>query len=147
VSVLEARDEQAPSDAAAAAQAIMRRLELAWNSADGTAFGAPFSPGADFVAIRGDLHTGRDAIAAGHLQILGTVYAGSTIRYQVLQARELGDRVILAHARATLSVPGGPLAGEHASTMTVVLVKHGDGYEITASHNTLIAEQAGGDRD
>lgn len=140
MSVLQAGDQQAPSDVVATVQAIMQRLERAWNSADGAAFGEPFSPSADFVAIRGDLHTGRDAIAAGHQQILGTIYAGSTVRYQVLQARELDDRVILAHARATLSAPSGPLAGEHASTITVVLLKHDDGWDITAFHNTLITE-------
>jgi len=30
------------------------------------------------------------------------------------------------------------LAAEHASTTTVVLIKHDDQYEITAFHNTLI---------
>ena len=138
MSVAEARNQQAPSDVVAPVQAIMQRLERAWNSADGTAFGKPFSPGADFVAIRGDLHTGRDAIAAGHQQILGTIYAGSTIRYQVLQAREVDDRVIIAHVRAALSTPAGPLAGEHASTITAVLLRRDDTWEITASHNTLI---------
>lgn len=123
-----------------AVQAIMQRLERAWNSADGIAFGEPFRPSADFVAIRGDLHAGRDAIAAGHQQILGTIYAGSTIGYQVLQSRELDDRVVLAHVRAALRVPAGPLAGEHASTITAVLLKHDDRWEITAFHNTLITE-------
>ena len=140
MSVTEASSQQASSDVAAAVEAVMRRLERAWNSADGSAFGEPFSPGADFVAIRGDLHTGREAIAAGHQEILGTVYAGSTIRYQILQARQLGDRVVLSHVRAALSVPGGPLAGEHASTITAVLLKRDGGWEITALHNTLITE-------
>jgi uncharacterized protein (TIGR02246 family) len=138
MSVLDARNQQAPSKAVAVAQAIMQRLELAWNHADGAAFGEPFTADADFVAIRGDLHTGRDAIAEGHQQILDTIYAGSTARYQVLHARELDDRVILAHARGTLSAPGGSLAGEHASTITVVLLRRDDEYEITAFHNTLI---------
>jgi uncharacterized protein (TIGR02246 family) len=140
MSVLDDRNPQAPADVVAAVQGIMQRLERAWNSADGTAFGEPFSPRADFVTVRGDLHTGRDAIAAGHQQILGTIYADSTIRYQVLQARELEGRVVLAHAHATLSVPAGPLAGEHASTITVVLLGHDDGWEISAFHNTLITE-------
>jgi uncharacterized protein (TIGR02246 family) len=140
MSVLQAGDQQAPSDVIATVQAIMQRLERACNSADGAAFAEPFSPSADFVAIRGDLHTGRDAIAAGHQQILSTIYAGSTIRYHVLQARELDERVILAHARAALSVPAGPLAGGSASTITVVLLKHDDGWDITAYHNTLITE-------
>lgn len=138
MSVAEARSQHAPSDALAIAQTIMHRLELAWNRADGAAFGAPFSTGADFVAIRGDLHTGRDAIAAGHQQIFDTIYAGSTVRYQVLKARQLDDRVILLHARGSINAPSGPLAGEHASTATVVLLKHDDQYEITAFHNTLI---------
>jgi uncharacterized protein (TIGR02246 family) len=140
MSLAQARNQQTPADAATAAHAIMQRLERAWNDADGTAFGEPFSAAADFVAIRGDLHTGRDAIAAGHQQILDTIYAGSTMRYQVLQARELDDQVIVANARATLSAPGGPLAGEHASTITMVLLRHDDEWEITAFHSTLITE-------
>jgi uncharacterized protein (TIGR02246 family) len=139
VSVQEARNDQAPSDLVAAAQAIMQRLERAWNHADGAAFGEPFSTEADFVTIRGDLNTGRDAIAAGHQQIFDTVYAGSTVAYRVMQARALDDRIVLAHIRATLNVPGGPMAGEHATTVTAVLVKHDDGYKITAFHNTQIA--------
>jgi uncharacterized protein (TIGR02246 family) len=140
MSVAEARNQQAPSGVVAAVQAIMQRLEHAWNSADGAAFGEPFSPSADFVAIRGDLHTGRDAIAVGHQQILDTIYAGSTIGYQLLQTRQLEDRVVLAHVRAALSAPTGPLAGEHASTITAVLVKHDHEWEITAFHSTLITE-------
>lgn len=139
MSVVEAHNQQVPSNVADV-QAIMQRLECAWNCADGIAFGEPFSRSADFVAIRGDLHTGRDAIAAGHQEILGTIYAGSRIRYQVLQARKLDDRVILAHVRAALSAPHGPLAGEHASTITAVLLKQDDGWEITAFHNTLVSE-------
>lgn len=138
MSVLEARSPHAPADGAAIAQTIMQRLEQAWNRADGTAFGEPFSTGADFVAIRGDLHTGRDAIAAGHQQLFDTIYAGSTVRYQVLQVRRLGDGVILAHARCSLNAPGGPLAGEHASTITAVLARYDDEYEIAAFHNTLV---------
>ena len=140
MSVPRTRDQQALCDVVAVAQAITQRLERAWNSADGTAFGEQFRPDADFVSIRGDLHTGREAIAAGHQQILGTIYSGSRIRYQVLQARELDDRVILAHATATLSAPSGPLAGEHASAITAVLVRNHGGWEIAGFHNTPIAE-------
>jgi uncharacterized protein (TIGR02246 family) len=140
MSVAEASSQHASSDVVAAVETIMQRLERAWNSADGSAYGEPFSPGADFVTIRGDLHTGRDAVVAGHQEIFGTIYAGTTMRYQVLQARQLDDRVVLAHVRATLSAPSGPLAGEHASTITVVLLKHGGGWEITALHNTLITD-------
>ena len=120
------------------AEAVMKRLEDAWNAADGAAFGAPFAPDADFVAIRGDLHSG-EAIAAGHQQIFETIYAGSTISYTVLQARELDDRVILAHVRGTLNAPTGPLAGETDALASVILVRDGDEHRIAALHNTLVA--------
>jgi uncharacterized protein (TIGR02246 family) len=137
---LQARDAQAPSDVHAIAETIMQRLERAWNSADGAAFGELFSSDADFVAIRGDLHSGQRAIGEGHQQILDTIYAESTIRYQVVQARELDGGVIVAHVRGTLHAPSGPLAGDHASTITVVLRKRADRYEVAAFHNTLVAD-------
>jgi uncharacterized protein (TIGR02246 family) len=123
---------------AAMAQGILDRLEAAWNSADGTAYGAPFSTDAVFVAIRGDLHNGRQAIAQGHQEIFDSVYAGSTSTFQLLQARPIDERVALVHARMTVDSPSGPLPGEHFSTATVVLVESDGRYEITAFHNTLV---------
>jgi uncharacterized protein (TIGR02246 family) len=139
VSVQEAGNDQAPSDLVAAAQAVMQRLERAWNDADGAAFGEPFSTEANFVTIRGDLNTGRDAIAADHQKIFDTIYAGSTVAYRVMHARALDDQIVLAHIRATLNVPGGPMAGERRTIISAVFVKHDDGYEITALQNTQIA--------
>jgi hypothetical protein len=57
----------------------------------------------------------------------------------VLQARELDDRVILAHVRGTLNAPAGPLAGESEAIASVVLVRDGDEHPIAAFHNTLVA--------
>ena len=122
----------------ATAEQLMERLQDGWNAADGAAFGAPFAPDAEFVTIRGELHSGA-AIAAGHQQIFDTIYAGSTVRYTVLDARELERGVILAHVRATLSVPAGPAAGEAEALASVVLIRHGEEHRIAAFHNTLIA--------
>ena len=126
------------TDLAAIAQGILDRLEAGWNGADGAAYGEPFSADADFVAIRGDRYSGREAIAQGHQEILDSVYAGSTSRFELLQARPLGDQVFLAHARMTVDSPSGPLPGEHSSTATVVLVERDGRYEIAAFHNTLV---------
>ena len=90
------------------------------------------------MTIRGELHSG-PAIAIGHQQIFDTIYAGSTVSYEVLQARELDDRVTVAHVRGTLTVPGGPLAGTHDALATVVLARDGDEQRIAAFHNTLVA--------
>ncbi|HZN87882.1 MAG TPA: SgcJ/EcaC family oxidoreductase [Thermoleophilaceae bacterium] len=121
------------------AENTVRLLEDAWNAADGEAFGAPFAEDADFVNVRGELHSGRRAIAAGHQGIFDSIYAGSTVRYRVLQARELDHGSILAHVDAQLSVPGGPLAGDHQALASVLLVENGDGHAIAAFHNTLVA--------
>ena len=131
-------DPERRTDPTTTAETLMKRLEDAWNAADGTAFGAPFAPDADFVTIRGELHSG-DAIAAGHQQIFDTIYADSTVRYTVLEARELDDRVILAHVRGKLSVPAGPLAGEAEAVASVVLFRDGDSHRIATFHNTLVA--------
>ncbi len=121
------------------AENVTTRLQDAWNAADGAAFAAPFASDADLVNVRGDMHSGRDAIAAGHQQIFDTIYAGSTLRYTVRQARELDDGVILVHIDALLSVPAGPLAGEIPALASLVLVRDGDEYRIAAFHNTAVA--------
>ena len=106
---------------------LIRRLQRAWNQADGQAFGEPFAPDADFVDIRGEHHRGREAIAAGHQAIFDSVYEGSSVEYELTQARELSGEVILAHATADLRAPSGPLAGEHSSVLSLILVRGGDG--------------------
>jgi uncharacterized protein (TIGR02246 family) len=120
---------------------LIGRLERAWNEADGRAFGEPFAPDADFVDIRGEHHRGREAIAAGHQAIFDSVYEGSSVGYELTGARGLSGGVILAHATAVLRAPSGPLAGEHNSMLSLVLVRGGGGWEIAAFHNTLVAPQ------
>jgi uncharacterized protein (TIGR02246 family) len=118
---------------------IIEQLETGWNAGDGAAYAAPFAQDADFVNIRGELHSGAQAIAAGHQGIFDSIYSGSTVDYSVLQARPLVDGGILAHVSGRLHVPGGPLAGDHEALGTVVLVPDGDDHRIAAYHNTLVA--------
>ena len=122
---------------------LIGRLERAWNEADGRAFGEPFTPDADFVDIRGEYHRGPEAIAAGHQAIFDSIYKGSNTDYELIQARELSDDVILAQTSGLLRVPSGPLAGEHSAVQTLVLVRGGDGWKIAGFHNTLVAPQQG----
>src|ERR687893_2365 len=91
------------------ARPLVAELEAAWNAADGRAFSTPFTEDADFVAIRGDYHRTREAIAHGHQAIFDTIYKGSTVRYELLHARMLADEVIIAHAQSFLQAPAGPL--------------------------------------
>jgi uncharacterized protein (TIGR02246 family) len=121
------------------ARDLLEQLEDGWNAGDGEAFGEAFTEDADFVAIRGDYHQGREAIAKGHEGIFNSIYKDSRASYVLLQARALADGVILAQARSDLNAPSGPLAGEHSSVSTLVLVTEGEGWRIAGFHNTLVA--------
>ena len=122
------------------ANRILERLGEAWNAGNGAAFGAPCAADADFVAIRGDYHRGREAIGRGHQALFGTIYQGSTVAYGLRRARALADVVIVVHAHGRLTAPTGPLAGEHASTMTLVVVRREPEaeWQIAAFQNTLV---------
>jgi uncharacterized protein (TIGR02246 family) len=121
---------------------IVKTLEDAWNAGDGDAWGAQFAEDADFVTVRGDYFRTRTAITQGHQAIFTTIYKGSVNQYELLRARPLGDDLILAHARAKLSVPGGPLAGEYQAVFSMVLEREAGGWLVTSFHNTYRAEGA-----
>jgi|SRR5262245_23032166 len=117
---------------------LVGELEAAWNAADGTRFAQHFADDADFVNIRGEHVRTRGVIAKGHQAIFNTIYKGSVVRYDVTDVRAIAPAVLLAHAKSTLKAPTGPLAGEHNSLFTLVLVQDQNSWSITAFHNTLI---------
>ena len=117
---------------------LIAELENAWNAGDGSAFAQPFAQDADFVNIRGEHFRTREAIAKGHQGIFNTIYKDSVVRYQVAGVRAIAPGILLAHVKATLKAPTGPLAGEHRSLFTVVLAQGQDAWRIEAFHNTLI---------
>lgn len=117
---------------------IVGDLERAWNAADGAGFARPFAEDADFVNIRGEHMRTRAVIAQGHQGIFDTIYKGSTVRYEVAQVRAPAPGVLLAHVKAVLNAPTGPLAGVHASLITLVLARHPEAWRIAALHNTLV---------
>lgn len=119
---------------------IVAQLEAGWNNADGAQFALPFATQSDFVDIRGTLHPNSPAAAIGaeHDGIFASIYKGSRIRYEVAQATPIDTNTILAHARAELDAPVGPLAGKTNSTITLVLVQQEGDWKIRGFHNTLV---------
>ena len=118
---------------------IVGELEKAWNAADGAGFARPFADDADFVNIRGDHFRTREVIAKGHQVIFDTMYKGSVVRYHVTDMRAVTPEVLVAHVKSRLTAPTGPLAGEHGSLFTLVLVQRDNDWRIAAFHNTLVA--------
>nr|WP_232328058.1 SgcJ/EcaC family oxidoreductase [Kibdelosporangium sp. MJ126-NF4]CEL16422.1 hypothetical protein [Kibdelosporangium sp. MJ126-NF4]CTQ90374.1 hypothetical protein [Kibdelosporangium sp. MJ126-NF4] len=115
------------------ANKITDRLAQAWNDGDGAAWAACFTEDADFVDVLGRLTRGRAEISTAAEQILGTIYQGSHLEFQVLSTRELGDGLVLAHTTSMLRVPGGPRAGDTAASQTMLI----RGELIVAFHNTV----------
>jgi uncharacterized protein (TIGR02246 family) len=119
---------------------LVSKLETAWNAADGAGFAQPFAEDADFVNIRADHFHTREVIAKGHQDIFDTIYKGSVVRYRLASVREISPKVLLAHVKATLKVPAGPLAGEIDALFSLVLVQNGNEWRIAAFHNTPVAK-------
>ena len=124
---------------------VLKQLEDAWNDADGDAFGAPFAEHAEFVNIRGERHTGRSAIARGHQAIFDSIYKGSVNRYEALVVKQLAENALYVLGHARLHAPTGPMAGDHESHFSVVMLRREDSdWQVDAFHNTLIAPPPGG---
>ncbi len=125
------------------ATAHFDQLQRAWNEADGAAFGREFSDDTDFVNIRGEHHRGDPAaIARSHQALFESIYAGSTVRYQVGMARLVAPGCVVAVTTSTLVAPTGPLQGTNQSRITTVITEDDGRWSIAAFHNTLVRESA-----
>ena len=121
----------------AAFEDVLQSLERAWNAGDAAAFGAAMSEDADFVTIRADHLCGRQAIVANHAHIFSTIYAGSRNRISLESVRRLGGDLAVVHARSVLEAPMGPLAGRHEATLSAVMQRGAETWQITSFHITL----------
>jgi uncharacterized protein (TIGR02246 family) len=132
----------APVDAAVVASEVLRRLDSAWNAADGARFAAEFSDDADLINIFGAHFSGRADIAKRMRSIFDTIFKGSTHRARRLEmARYLSPDTILALSSSEVAVPAGPLAPETKNRQTFILTKNGDTWRIRHWHNTTIRDQ------
>jgi uncharacterized protein (TIGR02246 family) len=125
-------------DATAIAAERFAGMERAWNAADGVAFGREFTADTDFTDVRGDHHKGVGAVIAGHQALFDSIYAGSTVRFEVEGARELAPGCVVAFVASTMVAPTGPLQGTNHATITAVITEQPEGeWAVTAFHNTL----------
>ena len=124
-------------DARTLAASLLAGWEQAWNRADGEAFGATFAEDADFVDVRHDHHHGRREVAEGHQAIFDTIYAGSTVRYELESARTIAPGCVLAIGRGILDAPAGPLRGVNECRFSFTVVDAGERWEVASFQNTL----------
>jgi len=128
--------ELSAHDRAAIAE-IVADMEAGWNRASARDFCAHFDSNPDFVTVRGEYYKDGADIVAGHDAIFRSIYEGSVNRYDLIAARALSEDVALVHVRAQLSVPRGPMAGDHEAIWSAVLVRQDGRRLITSYHNTM----------
>jgi uncharacterized protein (TIGR02246 family) len=133
-----------PMSATDVADRVLKQLEDAWNAGVGRAFAEPFAEDAEFVDIRGDHHTGRKSIGIGHQMIFDSVYKGSSVKYEPMVVKQLGENALYVLGSGGMRIPEGGFAGEHEARFSLVLSRReGDDWQIIAFHNTLVAPAEG----
>jgi uncharacterized protein (TIGR02246 family) len=117
---------------------LTRRMEHAWNTADGSAYAASFTADCDYVAFDGTHLRGRDANACHHQRLFDSVLRNTRLVFEGRPAvRFLADDVALVHAMGSVLFPwqrtGTP---KRRSKQTLVAVRGPAGWRFAAFHNT-----------
>ena len=124
----------AAGDADALARLVAALAET-WNRMDGDAFADLFAEDAVFVDIKANRDNGRDAIAERHRWLFEGVFRGTSIGYDLIDARMIGSGLALGHIRAHVDTGGGTLE----TLATCVFREAGGAWLLLAFHNTEIS--------
>jgi uncharacterized protein (TIGR02246 family) len=137
--------ESAHADERATARAaivdLTRRMESAWNEADGEAYSATFTDDSDYIAFDGTHLKGRQANARHHQNLfdsVDSVLKGSRSAFEGEPAvRFVAPDVAVVHAMGSILLPWqDEVTPKRRSNQTLVAVKRPEGWRFTAFHNT-----------
>ena len=112
----------------------------AWNRHDMKAFATHFTEDADFVNVLGMHFRGRPQIEAVHVDLHRTIFKNSNLRAASTTVRLVNDQVALAHIAWEMTgaegLPGWNVPDLRKGMLSLVLVRTGDRWLITAAQNT-----------
>ncbi len=120
------------------AQAIIDRLERAWNAHDAAAFASVFRADATFTNVFGIEILGREAIARGHAPIMATMFRDSTLTMDAPKVTPLASGLawVGAYWRMTGAYdPHGAPWPERRGVMHFVAAADDNGWQIAAFTN------------
>lgn len=136
------RVERNPTEyEAASREAIVdltRRMEHAWNTADGSAYAASFAPDSDYIAFDGTHLRGRDANARHHQRLFDSVLRNTRLVFESAPTvRFVADDVAVVHTMGSVLFPWQRhVTPQRRSNQTLVAVRRPEGWRFTAFHNT-----------
>ncbi len=110
-----------------AIRAIHHKMIDAWNAGDATAFIAPFTDDADFVAFEGTHLKGREEMTLFHRRIFETVVKGSRITGDVKFVRFMSPAQAVMHSFIAYAPAGQPEATPSRDSMQLTVVSKRDG--------------------
>jgi uncharacterized protein (TIGR02246 family) len=122
-----------------AVRALYKRLMDGWNQGSGAAFAEPMADDVDFVPFDGVYFKGKEALVRFHDPLFKTHLKGTRLVGEVTSVRFLSPTVALMHARGGTIMRGESKASPaRDSIQTMVAVKEGDRWSITAFQNTRV---------
>ena len=138
----ETQPNPTPAGDIAAIQAVFDRLTAAWNGGDGAAYGALFTPDADYIDVTGTRTQGGDAIGRVHQFLFDGPFKGSRLG----GTGNIAEAVQFLAPDVALVIGGGAsrLAGQaeapidRQSINTTVLVKRDGAWRIRAFQNNRV---------
>ncbi|WP_280512281.1 SgcJ/EcaC family oxidoreductase [Nocardia farcinica] len=120
----------------AAIGALFHDMLRAWTANDADAFGALFTEDSDYVSYDGTLACGRATHQRNHDQLFRGVLAGSALVGDLESIRYVTDDVAVAHGTGSVLMPWrSRLPKRRLSRQTLVVLRTGAGWKITAIHN------------
>jgi len=136
-----------------AVRKVVNGFAEAWNRHDMNAFGALFSPDADFVAVRGTHWKGRESIQLNHAFTHGAIPADSVgvtlpkeaygifktsnLTFKQVDVRFLREDVAVAHVQTELLGDAHTKAPRH-TLLVMILTKENGRWLIAVAQNTEI---------
>lgn len=119
---------------------VVSAVVEAWNRHDMKAYAAQFTEDADFVNVVGMHFRGRPQIEAVHVDLHRTIFKSSMIRAVSTTVRPVNGEVALAHVAWEMTgakgLPGWNVPELRKGMMSLLLLRTGDRWLITAAHNT-----------
>jgi uncharacterized protein (TIGR02246 family) len=118
---------------------LFERLCQAWTDGDALAYGACFTPDADYVSFDGAWAQGRARMVESHDRLFRGVLTGSTLVGEIESIRYVDADVALLHATGSVLVAWrSTLPKGRLSRQTLVAVRTEDGWRFAALQNTRV---------
>jgi uncharacterized protein (TIGR02246 family) len=127
-------------------EAVVQAFEAAWNAHAMQAFGALFHDDATFVNRFGRYVRGVEAILAMHVPIHETIYRGSRLTNELIDAIALSEAASIVHFWSRLSVGDAHPAGPHSidTVILAVVTRHEGDWLIQSLENVTLADPRSG---